>query len=108
MPTGFQLRRGTGIDWATKNPRLREGEMGYEVGTGRYKIGDGVRSWIDLPYFTNEEVIKAYVDAEVAAIAGGITGLTVEDLNAHVNDTTPHPEYDDGPSLMLLYQNAKV
>lgn len=31
-----------------------------------------------------------------------------EALLDHVNDETPHPVYDDGPSLFLLYENAKV
>lgn len=26
----------------------------------------------------------------------------------HVNSLTPHPVYDEGPSLFLLYENAKV
>lgn len=26
----------------------------------------------------------------------------------HVADPTPHPVYDEGPDLILLYQNAKV
>lgn len=29
-------------------------------------------------------------------------------LPQHVNSETPHPVYDDGPSLTLLYANAKV
>lgn len=29
-------------------------------------------------------------------------------LTEHVNSETPHPVYDDGPSLTLLYANAKV
>lgn len=29
-------------------------------------------------------------------------------IDAHLDDTTPHPVYDDGPSLVLLYENAKV
>jgi hypothetical protein len=29
-------------------------------------------------------------------------------LDAHINSPTPHPIYDDGPSFLLLYQNAKV
>lgn len=108
MPTTFLLRRGTAYDWTIKNPRLREGEMGYEIGTGRYKVGDGFRNWSELPYFTNEAMIKEYVDAEIAALASGITGLTLDDLNTHINSGTPHPVYDDGPDLNLLYQNAKV
>lgn len=30
------------------------------------------------------------------------------ELDAHVNSLTPHPVYDDGPSLSLLYENVKV
>ena len=29
-------------------------------------------------------------------------------LDDHINSETPHPVYDDGPSFLLLYQNAKV
>lgn len=29
-------------------------------------------------------------------------------VTEHVLDETPHPAYDDGPSFLLLYQNAKV
>lgn len=29
-------------------------------------------------------------------------------LVTHINSLTPHPVYDDGPSFLLLYQNAKV
>lgn len=109
MPTSFQLRRGTGIDWATKNPRLREGEMGLELGTNRFKMGDGVRKWLDLPYFEDGDVIKAYIDAEIAAQAGQISGVTSTQFTNHVNEPdTPHPFYDDGRSLILLYENAKV
>lgn len=29
-------------------------------------------------------------------------------IEGHINSPNPHPVYDDGPSLLLLYQNAKV
>jgi hypothetical protein len=29
-------------------------------------------------------------------------------LALHIADPEPHPAYDDGPSLFLLYENAKV
>lgn len=108
MPTSFQLRRGTGIDWATKNPRLREGEMGLELGTNRYKIGDGVRNWLDLPYFSDDSTLKAYIDAEIANLAGSVSGVTQLEFTTHVEATEPHANYDDGSSLVLLYENAKV
>lgn len=31
-----------------------------------------------------------------------------EQIQEHIDSPTPHPIYDDGPSLELLYENAKV
>jgi hypothetical protein len=88
----FQFRRSPSYTWVKYNPVLAEGEPGVETDTGRLKIGDGIQSWTALPYF----------------IPGvGPDGGDVE-LEEHVNSATPHPVYDDGPSLFLLYQNAKV
>lgn len=35
-------------------------------------------------------------------------GVTPADLTAHINSTTPHPHYDDLPSLALLFENGLV
>lgn len=37
-------------EWTSKNPRLQNGEPGFEEETGKLKIGDGVKHWNDLPY----------------------------------------------------------
>lgn len=29
-------------------------------------------------------------------------------ITEHIEDPSPHPAYDEGPSLVLLYENAKV
>lgn len=108
MPTTFLLRRGTYADWLVKNPRLHEGEIGYELGTWRYKIGDGVRNWNDLPYFEDVAQTEAFIIAKVAQLAGSVSGVTQADLTSHVDSANPHPIYDDGADLLLLYQNAKV
>jgi hypothetical protein len=84
----LRLRRDTSASWALDNPILDEGEPGLEKNTGRLKIGDGYTAWNDLEYFSGE---------------GSDT-----DLQEHVDSDTPHPVYDDGPSLTLLYENAKV
>lgn len=34
--------------------------------------------------------------------------LTEDDLTAHINDATPHPTYDDLPSLNLLFENGLI
>jgi hypothetical protein len=46
----IQLRRDISVNWARVNPVLADGEPGHETDTGRFKIGDGKKSWKDLPY----------------------------------------------------------
>jgi len=88
----IRLRRDTAENWYLVNPILLSGEPGIEINTGWMKMGDGETAWRDLPYFTPK--------------------VTVEESNAtlaeHVHSPNPHPVYDDGPSLALLYENAKV
>ena len=103
-----RMRRGTPGEWAVKNPILMEGEQGLELITNHMKIGDGLTRWNDLPYFKDWDQTKAYIDAEIAGVVVGGGGVTEQDLTDHVNSAAPHPVYDDGVSLVLLYDNAKV
>lgn len=55
IKTTFKVRRGQSEAWATLNPKLEEGEPGYELDTGRLKIGrkdenQNLMSWNDLSY----------------------------------------------------------
>ena len=46
----ISLHKGTAAKFATNNPILVSGEMGVELDTLRFKIGDGQAEWNDLPY----------------------------------------------------------
>lgn len=51
LKTRIKLAHQTEQDWINANPVLLEGEVAYSSDKGNiYKIGDGVTSWIDLPY----------------------------------------------------------
>lgn len=50
MADRIQQRRDTKARWAEYNPILLEGELGYELDTDQYKLGDGEHAWNDLPY----------------------------------------------------------
>lgn len=50
MAVQFQLRGGTAAEAADANPILALREMAVESDTGKFKIGDGVTPWNDLPY----------------------------------------------------------
>jgi hypothetical protein len=87
----IRLRRGTAAEWATANPVLADGEPGFEKDTGKEKVGDGIRAWVDLPYtaaqgeqgipgvaddasvaqqVTNGTATKAALNATILALAG--------------------------------------
>lgn len=58
------------------------------------KIGDGKTPWLALTYSSS---------------GGGETlPPDQQSLLDHIEAAEPHPVYDDGPSLFLLYENAKV
>lgn len=49
--TKIQLRRGTAAQWTGQGKTLDIGEIGYEVDTGKFKIGtSATNSWDALPY----------------------------------------------------------
>jgi Major tropism determinant N-terminal domain len=95
MTTTIKLRRDTAYRWSQFNPILADGEPGFEMDTGLLKIGRGDARWNDLDY------IAGYSN-------GGGIPPTDEELLDHINSALPHPVYDEGPSLVLIYQNAKV
>jgi microcystin-dependent protein len=46
----IQFKRQLSSAWSQVNPKLKIGEPGFEIDTGRLKIGDGVTRWNSLPY----------------------------------------------------------
>lgn len=50
MATRMQFRRGTAAEWTTANPVLAQGELGIELDTSLFKVGDGVTAWGSLAY----------------------------------------------------------
>lgn len=94
MGTLIQIRGGTAAEWTMKNPVLRERELGYETDPPNlHKLGDGVTAWNDLPY---------------AGGGGGDDSAALVMIQQHINSLTPHSVYDNGPSLVLLYENVKA
>jgi hypothetical protein len=50
MATRIQFRRGLAASWTSANPTLAQGEMGIELDTDQFKIGDGTTAWNTLGY----------------------------------------------------------
>lgn len=65
----FKFLRALSSRWTSVNPILRDGEPGIESDTDRFKLGDDVSRWSDLPYYVNEDHISAMI---AEAIADGV------------------------------------
>jgi hypothetical protein len=52
MANQIQIRRDTLANWASTNPLLADGEIGWEKDTGKIKVGNGSSNWNSLPYLT--------------------------------------------------------
>jgi len=75
MTYTIKLRRGTASDWTSVNPILAEGELGYELDTRYFKVGDGVLHWNDLEYTVDSDQYlpdpSSIEDGKTLVTAGG-------------------------------------
>ena len=55
LNTVFKFKRGTAEAWLRHNPVLQAGEPGFELDTGKLKIGVGNIAWKDLEYLNSNE-----------------------------------------------------
>jgi hypothetical protein len=83
MANRIQLRRGDSSEWSNANPTLAQGEIGIELNTRRFKIGDGATPWNLLGYVTpeiatdNSPNTLVQRDADGNFAAGVITGSLI-------------------------------
>ncbi|MFT9057677.1 MAG: glycosyl hydrolase family 28-related protein [Ethanoligenens sp.] len=52
----FQQRYDLPQNWASNNPILPQGVLGFESNTLKFKLGDGATRWNDLPYASSPAV----------------------------------------------------
>ena len=55
----IQFKRGTSLRWNELNLVLEAGEPGFVTDENRFKVGDGVTPWNDLPYIGESSVVNA-------------------------------------------------
>jgi len=82
MAVRQQQRRGTAAQWTSANPILSAAEIGFEVDTNKFKIGDGTNRWADLVYFTADAA------AAIQDLIDGAPDLldTLNELAASIGD----------------------
>lgn len=79
----FQHRRDQAAVWTSVNPILLDGEVGIESDTRSFKVGNGVSSWNDLPYYLTSSAVRGQAskmtDGTISGLTQGVykgTGLT--------------------------------
>jgi hypothetical protein len=94
--THINQRRDTAANWASANPVLQEGEVGWDTTNKRSKLGDGIFPWNDLDY-TNP--------AGVTTVNGrdGDVVLTAADVDlGAVDNTDDNSKPVSGPQQAAL------
>jgi len=74
MAVQIQFRRGTAQEWSSVNPTLAEAEMGIEIDTNLFKIGNGFDPWNDLPYGG----LRGFSGS--AGVTGSVGNIAVENV----------------------------
>ena len=79
--TRLVIRNDVASNWASKNPILLKGEMGFERDTRKFKLGDGVTNWNNLLYANITDLENYYTKEEIETIKSELIKL-VEDEEA--------------------------
>ena len=102
MADRIQFRRDTSARWAEVNPILLDGEVGYVTDSqNKYKLGDGVRRWNDLPLqgFNGNIVNIPGTDTKSVMTQKGATDL-VSEYNVSTNNN--NAEYTFAQAVALV------
>lgn len=72
MAIQIQFRRDTAADWTSNNPVLAQGELGLELDTSKFKIGDGTTAWSSLAYSSlpSTAISTTLIDAKGDLLVG--------------------------------------
>lgn len=93
LSTKIQLRNDTASKWTEKNPQLLKGEVGIEIDTRKFKIGDGTNNWNALSYANITDLSNYYsrdeIDDIVRVIEDSVDNIYVA-LTTHTTATNPH------------------
>ena len=91
MPAVIKPRRDTAANWASVNPTLAAGEIGYDSTNKQFKIGTGSTAWTSLPFSTESpDGAQSKADtAESDAISSAASDATTK-VSTHAGLTATH------------------
>lgn len=92
------IRSDTKANWTTADPTLKKGEVGIELDTNRFKIGDNSTAWNSLGYYSS-------VLYGTLSTSGNTTTFTQSGTNANVSADT-HALYIDTSTKKIYRYNG--
>lgn len=109
MAQQIQLRRDTAANWTSVNPVLAEGEIGLELDTMAYKIGDGSTAWASLDYRELAPEITTLLFSDVAdpsAPASGYLNMYAKSYAGRMLPKVIGPSGLDTPLQPAIFGNG--
>ena len=114
--TQILLRRGPAAEWTTDNPILGPAEVGVELDTGKFKIGNGTVQWNNLLYSNDNAIAQAiaaheakddphpgYLTPAEGNAAYDPKGTAAAGDSAHVAAADPHTQYLKKTDATTIY-----
>lgn len=95
--TRIKNKRDSSSNWTSRNPVILNGEIilvDTDAGELRAKIGDGVKTYTQLPF--SDEALRAIIDNKA----------TQESFDSHTNNTTIHVTSADKTKLSGIEEGA--
>ena len=86
IKTRILLRNDVATAWTTANPVLMKGEIGIETDTNKFKIGDGLKHWIELSYVGTQVEVTGEGEVITGASVGADGTLTLTKGKLHLDD----------------------
>ena len=86
MSVPIRIRRGSSQQWADKNPILLDGELAYNTTTAKFKIGNCLSRWSDLPYLSNAAYVLTFA---VQSGSSGVTNVVLEQDGVSLDGEKP-------------------
>src|SRR5678815_914529 len=68
MITKIQVRRDTAANWIAVNPTLSSGEIGLETDTGKFKMGNGTSTWVEITEYFDRDVVHKTGDESIDGV----------------------------------------
>ena len=96
LNTRIKIKRDTAANWETKNPVLLDGELIIvytKVGDIRLKIGDGTKTYTQLP-FQDESLYNS--------LSGKADGATLEALRVEVDSKADISALDQKSQVQII------